>query len=107
MGKNYMRLKIYLLTITLLATFLFSQESEDTMTLADGPLVTIHAEDTHLPTILSMLAKQSNFNIVTGPNVQSQEKLTIHLDGVPISKSTHVLSFYYFSSNNIFFSIQY
>ena len=86
-----MRLRIYFLTITLLATFLFSHETEDIMTLADGPLVTIHAEDTHLPTILSMLAKQSNFNIVTGPSVQSQERLTIHLDGVPISQAINLI----------------
>ena len=55
------------------------------------PTVSVHAEDTHLPTILSMLAKQSKYNIVTGPNVQTQEKLTIHLDDVPISQAINLI----------------
>merc|ERR1711939_591466 len=58
---------------------------------ANQPKVSIHAEDTYLPTILSRLAKQSGYNIVTGPNVQSQEKLTIHLDNVPISQALNLI----------------
>ena len=38
-----------------------------------------------------MLAKQSNYNIVTGPNVENQEKLTIHLDDVPISQAINLI----------------
>ena len=58
---------------------------------SNQPSVSVHAEDTHLPTILSMLAKQSGYNIVTGPNVQTQEKLTIHLDDVPISQALNLV----------------
>ncbi|SVE18785.1 uncharacterized protein METZ01_LOCUS471639, partial [marine metagenome] len=45
-------------------------------------LVTVHAEDAHLPSILAILAKESGFNIVTDPNVNRQEKISIHLDDV-------------------------
>ena len=53
--------------------------------------VSIHAEDTHLPTILAILAEESGYNIVTGPNVQSQDKLTIHLDNVPIDQAINLV----------------
>ena len=36
-------------------------------------LVTVHAEDAHLPSILAILAKESGYNIVTDPNVNRQE----------------------------------
>ena len=55
------------------------------------PLVSIHAEDTHLPSILAILAEESGYNIVTGPNVQSQNKLTIHLDDVPIDQAINLV----------------
>jgi len=61
-------------------------EKEDTK-----PLVSIHAEDTHLPTILAILASESGYNIVTGPNVQAQNKLTIHLDDVPIDQAINLV----------------
>ncbi len=76
-------------TIILLGNFLISQEGE--ASIIDEPIVSIHAEDTHLPTILSILAKQSDYNIVTGPNVDTQEKLTIHLDEVPISQAINLI----------------
>ena len=80
-------------TIILLGNFLISQEGE--ASIIDEPIVSIHAEDTHLPTILSILAKQSDYNIVTGPNVDTQEKLTIHLDEVPISQAINLIIRYY------------
>ena len=71
--------KLIVLT-TLFYSVLFSQEnlSENTDE-AKKPLVSIHAEDTHLPSILAILAEESGYNIVTGPNVQSKNKLTIVL----------------------------
>ena len=39
-------------------------------------LVTVHAEDAHLPSILAILAKESGYNIVTDPNVNRQEKIS-------------------------------
>jgi type IV pilus assembly protein PilQ len=54
-------------------------------------LVTIHAQDTHLPNLLSILAKESGYNIVTGPNVNLEDKLTIHLDDVPIDQAINLV----------------
>ena len=71
--------------------------------LASNSAVSIHAEDTHLPTILAMLAKQSGYNIVTGPNVKSQETLSIHLDDVPVNeaiKSLKLVHSFYSSIEN-------
>ena len=81
-------LYIIFFSIIFLSNFLMSQEEGS---VTDEPFVSIHAEDTHLPTILSILAKQSNYNIVTGPNVDTQEKLTIHLDEVPISQAINLI----------------
>ena len=54
-------------------------------------LVTVHAEDAHLPSILAILAKESGFNIVTDPNVNRQEKISIHLDDVPIDQAINLV----------------
>ena len=80
--------------ISLLTVFVLSNEmvnSNTGMTNEEKPLVSIHAEDTHLPSILAILASESGYNIVTGPNVQTQNKLTIHLDDVPIDQAINLV----------------
>ena len=57
----------------------------------DLNLVTVHAEDAHLPSILAILAKESGYNIVTDPNVNRQEKISIHLDEVPIEQAINLV----------------
>ena len=53
--------------------------------------VTIHAEDANLSTILSIIAEDSDYNIVTGPSVSSGKKLTIHLDDTPILEALDLI----------------
>ena len=55
------------------------------------PTVTVHAEDTHLATVLAILAQESGYNIVTGPNVNAQDRLTIHLDEVAIDQAINLV----------------
>ena len=57
----------------------------------DESMVTIHAVDTNLPDLLAILAEESGFNIVTGPNVNASELLTIHLDNVPIDQAINLI----------------
>jgi len=85
--NNFIKKISTVLFIVILTTTLFSKESE----IVEKPIVSIHAEDTHLPTILAILAEESGYNIVTGPNVQSQNKLTIHLDEVPIDQAVNLV----------------
>jgi len=54
-------------------------------------LVSVHAEDAFLPGILSVLAKESGYNIVTDPNVNRQDKISIHLDDVPIEQAINLV----------------
>lgn len=54
-------------------------------------LVTIHAEDANLSSILSIIAEDSDFNIVTGPAVSQDKKLTIHLDDTPILEALDLI----------------
>ncbi len=59
---------------------------------ADEPtLVTVHAEDAHLPSILAVLANESGYNIVTDPNVNRQDQISIHLDDVPIEQAINLV----------------
>ncbi|MBC8213510.1 MAG: secretin and TonB N-terminal domain-containing protein [Candidatus Marinimicrobia bacterium] len=53
--------------------------------------VTIHAEDSHIPLILSILAEESGYNIVTGPGVNTEEKLTLHLEDVPVDQAINLV----------------
>ena len=57
----------------------------------DKTLITIHAEDAFLPSILAILAKESGYNIVTDPNVNKQDKVSIHLDEVPIEQAINLV----------------
>ena len=81
------------LCILLLTAFVCTDEaiSANELIVEEKPLVSIHAEDTHLPSILAILASESGYNIVTGPNVQTQNKLTIHLDDVPIDQAINLV----------------
>ncbi len=54
-------------------------------------LVSVHAEDAYLPGILSILAKESGYNIVTDPNVNQQDKISMHLDDVPIEQAINLV----------------
>ena len=65
--------------------------NEKEQTDEDFNLVTVHAEDAHLPSILAILAKESGYNIVTDPNVNKQEKISIHLDDVPIEQAINLV----------------
>ena len=58
-------------------------QSESSQVADEKTLITVHAEDAFLPSILSILAKESGYNIVTDPNVNKQDKVSIHLDEVP------------------------
>ena len=55
------------------------------------PKINIHAVDTYLPALLQMLAEQSGYNIVTGPNVNEKDKLTIHIEDVPIDQAINMV----------------
>ncbi len=54
-------------------------------------LITVHAEDANLPGILAILAKESGYNIVSDPNVNKQDKISIHLDNVPIEQAINLV----------------
>jgi type IV pilus assembly protein PilQ len=54
-------------------------------------LVTIDADDAFLPSVLSILADKSGFNIVTGPGVNKEEKISVHLRDVPIEQAMNLV----------------
>lgn len=54
-------------------------------------LVTIDAEDAFLPSILAILAEESGFNIVTGPGVNKEERVSVHLKNTPIEQAMNLV----------------
>jgi len=102
-------MKIIILTLVLLINNLFADGMIDPMsglmkaeelpknilTSNDSdeslPKINIHAVDTYLPALLQMLAEQSGYNIVTGPNVNEKDKLTIHIENVPIDQAINMV----------------
>ena len=90
-------LRIFIKIIAMFALFIYAQQdvdirnNENVQDADDINLVTVHAEDAHLPSILAILAKESGYNIVTDPNVNRQEKISIHLDDVPIEQAINLV----------------
>ena len=89
--------KLFILVLPILA-LVYGQETSgsssgsiDNQNKEELNLVTVHAEDAHLPSILAILAKESGYNIVTDPNVNRQEKISIHLDDVPIEQAINLV----------------
>ena len=78
-----------LILIELLAVPIFSQGNDRNN--ENTTLITIHAEDAFLPSILSILARDSGYNIVTDPNVNRMDKISIHLDEVPVEQAINLI----------------
>ncbi|MBD3165509.1 hypothetical protein GF324_02835 [bacterium] len=53
--------------------------------------VTIDADDASLSTVLSILAAESGYNIVTGPGVNKQDKISVHLRETPIEEAMNLV----------------
>lgn len=54
-------------------------------------VVSIDAEDAYLPSVLTILAAKSGFNIVTGPGVSEKERISIHLRDTPIEEAMNLV----------------
>ncbi|KPL06594.1 hypothetical protein AMJ86_07975 [bacterium SM23_57] len=54
-------------------------------------VVSIDADDAFLPSILTILAAKSGFNIVTGPGVNKEERVSIHLRDAPIEHAMNLV----------------
>ncbi|MDD5088671.1 MAG: secretin and TonB N-terminal domain-containing protein [bacterium] len=54
-------------------------------------LVTIDADDAFLPSVLAILADKSGYNIVTGPGVNKEERVSVHLKDVPIEQAMNLV----------------
>jgi type II secretory pathway component GspD/PulD (secretin) len=65
--------------------------SQDTEQEGLSSKVTINADDAFLPSILTILASESGYNIVTGPGVNREERVSIHLNDVPIDEAMNLV----------------
>jgi type IV pilus assembly protein PilQ len=75
----------------------FAQESSNDAPIPEdlqsrlSKTVTLDADDAFLPSILSILAEKSGFNIVTGPGVNTRERISVHLKDTPISEAINLV----------------
>lgn len=75
-------------TILFVQTGLFAAEKNDARL---NQRITLDADDAYLPNVLAIMAEKSGFNIVTGPGVSKNEKLTIKLKDVPIEEAMNLV----------------
>ena len=82
----------FFLSIAIALSFMiggFAAES-----LGEGNLdkrVTIDADDAFLPSILTILAEESGYNIVTGPGVNREARVSVHLKDVTIDEAMNLV----------------
>lgn len=89
---------IFVVSLCACLSMAFAQDTgpiSPTGAAAPGPglqkLVTIDAEDAFLPSILAILADESGYNIVTGPGVNKEERVSVHLKNTPIEQAMNLV----------------
>lgn len=86
-----------LLAILYSADSVMAQSEEDAQrmspTMKEGltKKVTLDADDAFLPAVLTILAQKSGFNIVTGPGVNKQERISVHITEAPIEEAINLV----------------
>jgi len=75
-----------------------AQESQEAQVSSDSlrfqrlkKLVSVDADDSFLPSILTVLAEKSGFNIVTGPGVNTKQRISVHLKDTPIEEAINLV----------------
>ncbi len=97
-GSSTIRTRCSILSLLLLALLIAMPFGGSARALAQGMnedglnrTVTIDADDAFLPSVLSILAEKSGYNIVTGPGVNKEERISVHLKDVPIEQAMNLV----------------
>lgn len=56
-----------------------------------GTLVSLDADDAFLPKVLAALAERSGYNVVAGPEVNNQQRISIHLKDTPVEEAINLV----------------
>jgi len=73
----------HLVLFCLLINLTVSQKNE--------PTITLHAEESKLSKVLSVITEMSGYNIVTGPSVSKEDQISIHLVDVPVEQAINLV----------------
>ena len=92
LGSKFLSI-VLLLAIVAIPCLGISAEAQQEEPTDPGLLtiVSIDAEDAYLPSVLSILAAKSGYNIVTGPGVSKEERISIHLTDTPIEQAMNLV----------------
>ena len=82
----FSRILIIMINLLLIVS-LFGQNNDENI----PKNISMHADDASIASILSMLAAESGYNIVTDPTVNSENKISIHLDDVPVEQAINLV----------------
>ncbi len=92
------KIAIFIVILIASITVVIAQDQGETATfqvpvkdIGLEKLVTIDAEDAFLPSILAILAEESGYNIVTGPGVNKEERVSVHLKDTPIEQAMNLV----------------
>jgi len=92
LGSKFLSIVLFLAIIVVPCSGI-SGEAQQEEPLDSGlqTIVSIDAEDAYLPSVLSILAAKSGYNIVTGPGVSKEERISIHLSETPIEEAMNLV----------------
>ena len=76
----------YILIYFTASSLLFSQNNKEPV-----PTITLHAEETKLSKVLSVITEMSGYNIVTGPSVSAEDNITIHMVDVNVEQAINLV----------------
>ena len=76
----------YILIYFSVSSILFCQKDVESV-----PTITLHAEETKLSKVLSVITEMSGYNIVTGPSVSAEDNITIHMVDVNIEQAINLV----------------
>ncbi len=84
--RYFSRILIIMINLLLIVS-LFGQNNDENI----PKNISMHADDASIASILAMLAAESGYNIVTDPTVNSENKISIHLDDVPVEQAINLV----------------
>ncbi len=86
-NTRYFSRILFIMINLLLIVSLFGQNNDENI----PKNISMHADDASIASILAMLAAESGYNIVTDPTVNSENKISIHLDDVPVEQAINLV----------------
>ena len=84
--KTHNKMLKFIFTFFIVSILLFGEDNKGSV-----PSITLHAEEAKLSKVLSVITEMSGYNIVTGPSVNAEDNITIHLVDVNVEQAVNLV----------------